>query len=151
MFFFDRTIKWFQTAGQISEPPKPNPRQMAFYTGMQCEELVEKLAAVGIPCEQLSSIADQLKSGRHDAAFQLLSPAQQLELLDGDMDMLWVTVGSVAAHAADGSGAWNEVARANWDKFPDGVVTRHPDTGKVLKPEGWRAPDLRPFLYGATK
>jgi predicted HAD superfamily Cof-like phosphohydrolase len=37
---------------------------------------------------------------------------------------------------------WMEVQRSNMHKIgPDGVVVRRPD-GKILKPEGWRAPDI---------
>jgi len=35
---------------------------------------------------------------------------------------------------------WDEVQRANMDKFPGGVALRRPD-GKVVKPEGWKPPD----------
>jgi predicted HAD superfamily Cof-like phosphohydrolase len=151
MSIFTRTLKWFQTAGQITDPPAPNPRQLAFYTGMQCEELSEKLTALQIDASELRELADSLKKGALDARFIGLCAATQQELLDADLDITWVTIGSMAAQGADAEGAWNEVARANWDKFPGGIATRHPETGKVIKPEGWRAPNLAPFLHGGVK
>ncbi len=150
MSIFTRTLKWFQTAGQIADPPVFNPRQVAFYLGMQCEELAEKLDTIGSGTEDaanaLANLGAELKRGDHDERISKLSPKERLEFLDGDLDLVWVTIGSLAAQGVDADGAWNEVSRANWDKFPNGVVTRHPVTGKVIKPEGWREPNLLPFL-----
>jgi len=45
---------------------------------------------------------------------------------------------------------WDEVQRSNMAKVVDGKVVRDPHTGKVLKPEGWTAPDIAAVLddYG---
>ncbi|MDE8648129.1 hypothetical protein PXH69_24485 [Rhodococcus qingshengii] len=42
--------------------------------------------------------------------------------------------------------AANEVTRSNLAKIVDGAVIRHPETGKILKPEGWVAPDIASVL-----
>jgi predicted HAD superfamily Cof-like phosphohydrolase len=67
--------------------------------------------------------------------------------LDALIDILVVTVGAIHSMGADAEGAWNEVMRSNFDKIdPDtGLVTKR-DDGKVLKPEGWTAPWLDPYL-----
>ena len=39
------TRKWFSETGQIPQGAAANARQAAFYLGMQCEELAEKLHA----------------------------------------------------------------------------------------------------------
>lgn len=48
-------------------------------------------------------------------------------------------------------GGWAEVTRSNFDKFQVDVVTgdikRRPD-GKILKPDTWTGPELKPFLDG---
>ena len=48
---------------------------------------------------------------------------------------------------ADAEGAWNEVFQTNLAKIDPqtGKVTKR-DDGKVLKPDGWKAPELKPFL-----
>jgi predicted HAD superfamily Cof-like phosphohydrolase len=52
---------------------------------------------------------------------------------------------------ADIEGAWKEVMRTNFAKIgEDGKVRKRGD-GKVLKPIGWVAPDLKPFLTKETK
>jgi predicted HAD superfamily Cof-like phosphohydrolase len=48
---------------------------------------------------------------------------------------------------ADAEGAWKEVMSTNFakvDKETGKVVKR--EDGKVLKPDGWTPPNLRPFL-----
>ena len=67
--------------------------------------------------------------------------------LDALIDILVVTIGAIHSMGADAEGAWNEVMRSNLAKIDpeSGQVLKRED-GKVLKPEGWTAPELRPFL-----
>jgi predicted HAD superfamily Cof-like phosphohydrolase len=67
--------------------------------------------------------------------------------LDALIDILVVTIGAIHSMGADAEGAWNEVMRSNLDKIDpeSGRVIKRAD-GKVLKPEGWTAPWLDPFL-----
>ena len=67
--------------------------------------------------------------------------------LDALIDILVVTIGAIHSMGADAEGAWNEVMRSNLAKIDpeSGRVLKRED-GKVLKPEGWTAPVLDPFL-----
>lgn len=67
--------------------------------------------------------------------------------LDALIDILVVTIGAIYSMGADAEGAWNEVMRSNLDKIDpeSGTVLKRGD-GKVLKPEGWTAPCLDPYL-----
>ena len=67
--------------------------------------------------------------------------------LDGCMDMIWVILGYCYMKGYDVDGAWAEVARSNLSKIDPvtGKVNKRKD-GKVLKPEGWTPPDLKPFV-----
>jgi predicted HAD superfamily Cof-like phosphohydrolase len=47
---------------------------------------------------------------------------------------------------ADGEGAWKEVMATNFAKIGEDGKVRKREDGKVLKPVGWVAPDLKPFL-----
>lgn len=154
------TRQWFAETGQIPLDSAPNVRQVTFYIGMQVEELAEKLSAVFGTTDlitRLVGLAHAMKAGdlRTDdhVAAALQDPAAAKELLDGDADLLWVTIGSSAAMACDLDGAYNKgVAKANWEKkFPDGTFHRHEQTGKVLKPEGWQAADLTEFLHPSLR
>ena len=47
----------------------------------------------------------------------------------------------------DAEGAWKEVMRTNFAKIDkDTGKVRKREDGKVLKPTGWTAPDLKPFI-----
>ena len=67
--------------------------------------------------------------------------------LDALIDILVVTIGAIHSMGADAEGAWNEVMRSNLAKIDleSGRVLKRED-GKVLKPAGWTAPELDPFL-----
>lgn len=67
--------------------------------------------------------------------------------LDAMIDILVVTIGAIHSMGADAEGAWNEVMRSNLAKIDpeSGLVLKRED-GKVLKPAGWTAPNLDPFL-----
>ena len=71
----------------------------------------------------------------------------EIERLDGCMDLIWVTIGYCIAKGYDIKGAWEEVANSNLakiDRKTGKVIKDH--KGKVMKPEGWKSPDLRKFV-----
>jgi predicted HAD superfamily Cof-like phosphohydrolase len=70
-----------------------------------------------------------------------------VEQLDALIDILVVTMGSIRAAGFNGEGAWKEVMKTNFAKIDDktGKVNKRED-GKVLKPEGWVAPNLTAFV-----
>lgn len=129
-----------------------------FYTGMQLEELAEKMELIAgaepnhsdrVHLNELVTLmklfATRFKSGMHLGAIGL---ADLPEMLDGDIDLAWVSI--AAAHFATKNAinaelAIEHVAERNLAKFPNGVVLRDAN-GKVMKPEGWTAPDHAPFV-----
>lgn len=122
-----------------------NVRQTALYIGLQLEELGEKLDACGLGfhAAHLHALGDMFKEGVFDEG---VGRVERAALLDADIDLAWVTIGSALSQGADVLGAMREVARANLDKIgPDGTVLKD-ENGKVRKPEGWRPPDLTPFV-----
>jgi predicted HAD superfamily Cof-like phosphohydrolase len=77
-------------------------------------------------------------------AYSANDPVEQLDAL---IDILVVTIGAINSMGADGEGAWNEVMRTNFAKIdPVTGKVRKREDGKVLKPEGWTPPNLKPFL-----
>ena len=71
----------------------------------------------------------------------------QVETLDALIDILVVTIGAIHSAGFDGEGAWKEVMATNFAKIDrDTGKVRKREDGKVLKPVGWTAPDLAPFL-----
>ena len=100
---------------------EPNHENYAMYLGLIQEEYEELQEAV----KQLDDV----------------------EQLDALVDILVVTMGAIRAAGWDGEGAWNEVMRTNFAKIDSetGKVRKRED-GKVLKPEGWKAPELSQFI-----
>jgi len=71
----------------------------------------------------------------------------RVEQLDALIDILVVTIGAIHSFGADAEGAWKEVMKTNFAKIDrETGKVRKRDDGKVLKPDGWTPPDLRPFL-----
>lgn len=78
---------------------------------------------------------------------QALAANDRVEQLDALVDILVVTMGAIRAGGFDSEGAWNEVMRTNFAKIdPTTGKVRKREDGKVLKPEGWQPPNLRPFV-----
>lgn len=71
----------------------------------------------------------------------------KVEQLDALVDILVVTMGAIRAAGWDGEAAWKEVMDTNFAKIDPttGKVIKR-DDGKVLKPEGWKAPELAQFI-----
>jgi predicted HAD superfamily Cof-like phosphohydrolase len=71
----------------------------------------------------------------------------KVETLDALIDILVVTIGTIHSMGADAEGAWKEVMSTNFAKIDKetGKVRKRED-GKVLKPQGWTPPDLKPFV-----
>jgi predicted HAD superfamily Cof-like phosphohydrolase len=74
----------------------------------------------------------------------------KVETLDALVDILVVTIGALHSFGADAEGAWREVMSTNFAKIDHetGKVRKRED-GKVLKPLGWKAPELEPFIKKA--
>jgi predicted HAD superfamily Cof-like phosphohydrolase len=71
----------------------------------------------------------------------------RVEILDGLIDTLYVTIGALNSLGCDPLGAWLEVQRSNMSKVdPESKkLLKRPD-GKILKHSGYSAPVLGPFV-----
>ena len=76
-----------------------------------------------------------------------LADEDRVEQLDALIDILVVTIGAIHSGGFDAEGAWKEVMRTNFEKIDKetGKVRKRED-GKVLKPLGWKAPELGQFV-----
>jgi len=90
---------------------------------------------LGLIAEEYTELADAIAAD------------DQVEQLDALVDILVVTMGAIRAGGFDGEGAWREVMNTNFAKIdPDTGKVRKREDGKVLKPEGWKAPELAQFV-----
>jgi predicted HAD superfamily Cof-like phosphohydrolase len=76
-----------------------------------------------------------------------IAAGDRVEILDALEDIMVVTAGAIHSAGMDGEGGWKEVMRTNFAKIDreTGKVRKRED-GKVLKPQGWTPPDLKPFV-----
>ena len=83
----------------------------------------------------------------HTELKEAVAADDMTEQLDALIDILVVTIGALHSMGADGEGAWKEVMKTNFAKIDreTGKVRKRED-GKVLKPLGWKSPELAPFL-----
>ena len=83
-----------------------------------------------------------------DEEFKELQQAYDMEAeLDALVDILVVTIGAIHSAGFDGEGAWNEDMRTNFAKIdPTTGKVRKREDGKVLKPDGWKPPNLTPYI-----
>jgi len=108
-----------------------NEDQFKMYLGLIKEEFDELQVAQGI----------NLETGEQ------VRPVDKVETLDALIDILVVTIGAIHSAGMDAEGAWKEVMTTNFAKVDKetGKVRKRED-GKVLKPVGWRSPELEPFI-----
>jgi predicted HAD superfamily Cof-like phosphohydrolase len=149
----------FNRIGQTVPPNGFNADRACFYTGMQLEELAEKIEAIAdgevgnLVRGELKTLARtmqmfgrEFKEGKHMGA---VLRADREALLDADIDVLVVTTGSMTYQTKKFREAAAHVLDKNDAKFTmiDGVLTAVRDAnGKIQKPQGWTPPDLSPFV-----
>lgn len=72
------------------------------------------------------------------------------EVVDGFLDTAYVAItGAIrVAGVKKARECWEAILRANTSKIDGtyGETVTDPDTGKILKPEGWKAPDIKGIL-----
>jgi len=112
----------------------------------------EDIERFGSACDQEPSEANykmylDLIREETDELEEAIQDNDKVEQLDALVDILVVTMGAVRAAGWDGQGAWKEVMDTNFAKIdPDTGKVRKREDGKVLKPEGWKAPQLSQFI-----
>jgi predicted HAD superfamily Cof-like phosphohydrolase len=112
----------------------------------------EDIERFGSACDQEPSEANykmylDLIREETDELEEAIQDNDKVEQLDALIDILVVTMGAVRAAGWDGEAAWKEVMDTNFAKIDPTTnkVIKRAD-GKVLKPEGWQAPQLAQFI-----
>ena len=70
----------------------------------------------------------------------------KVETLDALIDILVVTIGAIHSMGADAEGTWREVMQTNFAKIDEDGKVRKREDGKILKPLGWKAPELGQYV-----
>lgn len=106
-----------------------------------CDQSIDKLN------ENQYNMYLSLIDEEHKELQEALEANDRVEQLDALIDILVVTIGAIHSAGFNAEGAWKEVMKTNFAKIDKetGKVRKRED-GKVLKPLGWTAPDLKPFI-----
>lgn len=96
---------------------------------------------------QYKLYSDLIEEEFNDEFKTAVANNDRVEQLDALIDILVVTVGALHSGGFDVEDAWKEVMQTNFAKIDKetGKVRKRED-GKVLKPVGWVAPNLTPFV-----
>lgn len=106
-----------------------------------CDQSVDKFN--GTQFDMYCSLIEE----EHEELKQALTDDNDVEILDALIDILVVTIGAIHSAGMDAEGAWKEVMRSNFAKIDKGTgKVRKREDGKVLKPIGWKPPELRLYL-----
>lgn len=151
MDFVEKIVEFNRIAGTGGEF---DPRKVGLYIGLQLEELEEKIESIPDTTGQLKALREtldgfskQFKKGDFD---ELVKDIDRVGALDADVDLAVVSLGGAASLGADVNGACHEVMDSNLSKYPvgaDGIRYALKDiNGKVMKPAGWKPPELAQYL-----
>lgn len=101
----------------------------------------------GLDEAQYKLYCDLIEEEYNDEFKTALANNDRVEQLDALIDILVVTIGAIHSGGFDAEGAWKEVMNTNFAKIDNetGKVRKRED-GKVLKPTGWTAPNLLPYV-----
>ncbi len=146
-------IDFMSTAGQTI--CKLNVRQACLYTGLQIEELAEKIDAIVegtiTPSQRahlealsimLHKYAKEFRDGMHEGD---ILRSNYADLIDADFDLAWVSLGALVSTSPDPVGAVAHGTFTNLDKFVNGVALKD-GNGKVMKRPGWQQPDFSAYI-----
>ena len=108
---------------------------------------IPRLDTPGLGPDELIELRIKLLKEEVEEYAEAARTGDLVEVLDALADIGYILAGTIINHGMQDiyDDACNEVHRSNMAKLGDGKVIRRED-GKVLKPEGWQAPQLAQFL-----
>ena len=149
----DAVHGFMQLGGQTTG--RMDAGQACLYTGLQLEELAEKIAAISkgcltrdaaAPLEALVMLLNlhslNFKQGRHTGD---ILRATHVDLIDADFDLAWVSIAALISVSPEPERAIAHGTFTNLDKFRDGKCVKDAN-GKIQKPADWKRPDFTPYI-----
>ena len=121
----------------------------------ECEKLVEFNDAFGIAyldkpsigSEEMAELRIRLLEEEVAEYAEAVRNNDLVEVLDALGDIAYILAGTILNHGLQDviDDAFSEIHRSNMDKLVDGKALKR-DDGKVIKPDGWKPPNLGQFL-----
>lgn len=109
-------------------------------------DVLEFTRAMGLPEGEDITWDENLENLRLDLLREEFNEywhaSTEVEMLDALVDLIYIAIGTAVTFGWDIETAWKRVHTSNMAKLgPDGKPILNA-AGKVMKPEGWVAPDL---------
>jgi predicted HAD superfamily Cof-like phosphohydrolase len=108
---------------------------------------IPKLDSPDIGPEELIELRIKLLREEVEEYAEAARAGDLVEVIDALADIGYILGGTILNHGMQNiyDDAFDEVHRSNMAKLVDGKVLRRED-GKVMKPQGWTAPQLAQFV-----
>ena len=108
---------------------------------------IPKLDSPEIGPEELIELRIKLLREEVEEYAEAARAGDIVEVIDALADIGYILAGTILNHGMQNiyDDAFDEVHRSNMAKLVDGKVLRRED-GKVMKPQGWTAPQLAQFV-----
>ena len=142
-----KAVSIYETKIQNDVPGEDLFDEIALFMRAGNQEVPTK-PVVGVPADValfIERVREEVKE-TSDAYFL----NHQAEAVDGFLDTAYVAItGAIrVAGVKKARECWEAILRANTSKIDGtyGETVTDPDTGKILKPEGWKAPDIKGIL-----
>ena len=94
--------------------------------------------------EEVRSLRARLIQEEHDELTTAMAEGNIPGIADGCVDLVYVVLGTAMSYGIDLRPVWDAVHKANMLKEGGGKRS----DGKILKPKGWVAPDIRKAMKG---
>lgn len=106
-------------------------------------------AVESLPCVPSAAVIkkrSRLISEEYEELMEAMAGGDVVQIAQEMADLVYVVFGEALEYGIDLTSVTEEVHSANMTKIgPEGKVIVRPD-GKILKPDGWRPPDVRAVL-----
>lgn len=141
--------EFMRIAGQASGPlPPPDADALLLTLARMCESFVDLLKRAR-PTD-VRHLRARLMLEELGETLEGLAKSDEVMVAGGLVDLLYVAIGTGVAFDIPLPAVWDAVQTANLAKFPGGVALVD-ENGKVVKPEGWKPPDVAEVLRAARE
>jgi len=135
-------LKFMEAGGQ-----KPSPELARMYKLLIMEEVAEFLVCMGDHTAAYH-LRQHMEKAKEDTMLSTLA-ANQVDTFREVLDSIWVLVAFAHAQQWPLIAGWSALCKSNLAKIDPttGYCRKDPQTGKILKPDGWRPPNIHEVLF----
>lgn len=131
----------------LSSPGIPDRDRVELRISLIEEEVNKELIAA---LHRVRQVSDVIRNSDVDTVVNWKTKSL-VEIADGIADSIYVLIGTALEFGIPLDDVWDKVQESNMDKVdPATGKVRKREDGKVLKPEGWKPPDIAEVITRAS-